>query len=69
MNYKVVPFNPTKNINQDLQSIINENSSSEWEYVSHKYHHYLKPGSDGCFGIGSRPDQIFHVGHVVFKRK
>lgn len=69
MSYKVVPFNQTKNINQELQDILDTNSSEEWEYLNHNYHHYLRPGTSGCFGLGARADEIWHVGHVVFKKK
>ena len=68
MKYKVIPFSQTKNINQELQDILDINGVDGWEYVSHNYSHYLRPGTSGCFGIGSRPDEIWHVGHVVFKK-
>ena len=41
MNYKVIPFNQTKNINQELQNIIDANAIDGWEYINHNYHHYL----------------------------
>lgn len=68
MNYKVVPFPKSKNIDQALQSIIDHESSQGWEYANHKYEHYLMPGTNGCFGLGAKPDTIWHVGHVVFKK-
>lgn len=68
MNYKVVPFPKSKNIDQALQSIIDNESSQGWEYANHKYEHYLMPGTNGCFGLGAKPDTIWHVGHVVFKK-
>jgi hypothetical protein len=68
MQYKVVPFPQSKNINQALQNIIDQNSAEGWEYVNHNYSHYLRPGNSGCFGFGSRPDEIWHVGNVVFKK-
>lgn len=69
MQYKVVPFPQTKNINNDLQTIIDTQSADGWQYVNHKYEDYLRPGTDGCFGLGSRPNQIWHVGHVVFQKQ
>ena len=69
MNYKVVPFPQTRNINDELQSILDLEASEGWEYVNHKYEHYLKPGSAGCFGLGAKPDTIWHIGHVVFKKE
>lgn len=68
MKYKVVPFPQSKNINSSLQGIIDQESLDGWKYVSHKYQHYLKPGSAGCFGLGAKPDTIWHVGHVVFEK-
>lgn len=68
MNYKVVPFDQSKNITVELQNIIETHSNDNWEYVNHKYHHYLKPGTAGCFGLGAKPDAILHIGHVVFKK-
>lgn len=68
MNYKVVPFPQTKAINNDLQSIIDIESDEGWEYINHKYEDYLEPGSSGCFGLGAKPDRVWHVGHVVFKK-
>lgn len=69
MNYKVIPFPKSKNINPHLQEIIDIESSKGWEYVNHKYEHYLSPGTAGCFGFGAKPDTIVHVGHVVFKKE
>lgn len=68
MQYKVVPFPSSKNINQTLQSIIDSEAVDGWNYVTHQYSHYLMPGSAGCFGIGARPDSIWHVGNVVFQK-
>lgn len=68
MNYKVVPFNQSTSTSQDLQRILDENSADGWKYENHMYNDYLKPGSSGCFGIGARADQIWHVGHVVFSK-
>lgn len=67
MKYKVVPLNQSKNPPQELQRIIDEGEAKGWKYVNHQYSHYLKPGSDGCFGIGSRPDQVWHIGMIVFE--
>ena len=69
MNYKVVPFKQVKNINQELQTILSENAKDGWEYANHNYQHYLKPGTSGCFGLGAKSDQVWHVGHVVFKKE
>jgi len=68
-NYKVVPFNPSDNVSQSLQSIIDSHSINGWEYVNHQYSDKLKPGSTGCFGLGATPDSIIHIGVVVFKKK
>ena len=68
MQYKVIPFPQSKNINQTLQTIIDTEASNGWVYVNHHYHDYLKPGTNGCFGIGAKPDTIWHVGNVVFQK-
>lgn len=69
MQYKVVDFPKSKNINQTLQSLIENNAVDGWEYSNHKYEHYLLPGTNGCFGIGAKPNTVWHVGHVVFHKK
>lgn len=68
MQFKVVPFPHSKDINGTLQHIIDQESASGWKYVNHHHHHYLKPGTSGCFGIGAKPDTIWHVGNVVFEK-
>ena len=69
MQYKVIPFPRSKNINDELQNIINAEAINGWKYVDHNYSHYLQPGSAGCFGIGASPDTIRHVGNVVFQKE
>ena len=69
MKYKVVPFPQSSNINNQLQSIIDEHGVDGWVYVNHNYSHYLKPGNAGCFGIGAKPHTIWHVGNVVFHKE
>ena len=69
MAYKVVPFPQSKNINQELQNIIDSESLDGWKYVNHNYSHYLRPGKSGCFGLGARADEIWHVGNVVFEKQ
>ena len=67
MEYKVVPFNPTNNaVGQELQNIIDKETTNGYKYISHEYSDKLKPGSAGCFGIGASPDVVMHVGFVVF---
>ena len=69
MQYKVVPFPNSKNINQQLQLIIDTEAVNGWNYAGHNYGDYLQPGSSGCFGIGAKPDSIVHVGNVVFSKE
>lgn len=69
MLYKVVPIPPSKNINQQLQSIIDSETSNGWKFESHIYGDYLQPGSAGCFGIGAKSDSIVHVGNIVFSKE
>lgn len=69
MEYKVVAFPQSKNINAELQAIINREAINGWEYVNHNYSHYLRPGTEGCFGFGARADEVWHVGNVIFSKK
>lgn len=66
--YKVVPFNPSNNISNSLQKIIDSEAVNGWRYVNHQYSDKLKPGSAGCFGIGATSDVTIHVGFVIFER-
>lgn len=68
-NYKVVPFNPSDNVPDSLQGIIDREAVNGWKYVNHQYSDKLKPGSAGCFGIGATPDSTVHIGFVIFERK
>jgi len=66
--YKVVPFNPSNNISNSLQKIIDSESVNGWRYVNHQYSDKLQPGSSGCFGFGDTPATTIHVGFVIFER-
>lgn len=68
MQYKVIPFPQSKKINNQLQSIIDEHAVDGWNYINHNYSDYLLPGNAGCFGIGAKPDTVWHVGNVVFQK-
>lgn len=68
MQYKVVPFPPSKNINDQLQYIIDTEATNGWRYVSHQYGQYSTPGSEGCFGFGAKPGRTLHVGMIVFEK-
>jgi hypothetical protein len=67
-SYKVVPFNPSDNVSDSLQRIINSETSNGWKYVNHQYSDKLQPGSAGCFGIGATPDSTVHIGFVIFEK-
>lgn len=69
MEYRVITFDQTKNPATELQRIIDVEAASGWKYVNHEYSHYLRTGSAGCFGFGSRPDEIWHTGFVVFEKR
>ncbi len=69
MEYKVIPFSRSKTPSESLQSIIQQHATNGWEYVNHQYSDKLTPGKAGCFGIGSQPDFVVHVGMVVFEKK
>tara|TARA_R110002072_G_scaffold7503_2_gene40944 strand:+ start:738671 stop:738880 length:210 start_codon:yes stop_codon:yes gene_type:complete len=68
MEYKVVPFNSSKNVSNQLQNIIDSESNNGFRYINHQYSDKLLPGSSGCFGIGATPDRTTHVGLVVFEK-
>ena len=65
MEYRVIPFNQTKDPTSELQRIIDAEAHSGWQYINHEYSHYLRTGTAGCFGFGSRPDEIWHTGFVI----
>ena len=69
MQYKVIPFPPSKNINQELQSIVNAEAIDGWKYENHIYNNYIYPGTNGCFGFGAKPETMYHVGNVVFSKE
>lgn len=75
MKYKVVPF--VAKINQDqttsavadqLQALINEQSSGGWEYVRMESVDTFVAPDAGCFGIGAKPGYNTSFSMVVFKQ-
>lgn len=69
MAYKVVPFSQTDNVSSELQRIIDSEAVGGYKYINHQYSDKLRPGKDGCFGIGAEPTTTVHVGFVVFEKK
>lgn len=69
MAYKVVPFERNLNPSSELQRIIDAEAVGGYKYVNHEYSDKLKPGNIGCFGLGSTPDSVIHVGFVVFEKE
>jgi len=69
MAYKVVPFPQTDNVHRDLENIINAEATNGYTYAGHQYSDKLRPGKEGCFGIGSEPTTTVHVGFVIFEKK
>lgn len=69
MGYKVIPFPISKNPTESLKLIIQEHAVNGGAYFNHQYSDKLTPGKAGCFGIGSQPDFVTHVGLVVFEKK
>lgn len=69
MEYRVIPFPRSKTPADSLQSIISQNAINGWQYANHQYSDKLTPGKAGCFGIGSQPDFVVHVGMVVFVKE
>lgn len=68
MQYKVVPFPQSKDINSYLQHIIDTEVANGWKYVNHQYGQYSTSGSAGCFGFGASPGRTFHIGMIVFEK-
>lgn len=75
MNYKVVPFRATisssgtlNDAANQVQAIIEENSSQGWEFVSCGNIDTTVQGSAGCFGIGAKPAENTSVLVLVFKK-
>jgi hypothetical protein len=69
MAYKVLPFNPSKNVSDELQRIISSETAGGYRYVNHQYSDKLVPGTAGCFGIGAEPASTTHIGFVIFEQK
>ncbi|MEE9350420.1 MAG: hypothetical protein V3U80_10270 [Flavobacteriaceae bacterium] len=69
MAYKVVPFHDSSDAGSELQSIIDRETVGGYKYINHEYSDKLNPGTDGCFGMGAKPDTTQHIGFVVFENK
>ena len=69
MGYKVIPLPNSKNPPESLKLIIQEHAVNGRAYFNHQYSDKQRPGKAGCFGIGSQPDFVTHVGLVVFEKK
>lgn len=77
MEYRVVPFSADVSSHQggsdaasNLQSLINSETSGDWEFVDFEQVQSYKAGSSGCFGtdIGATEPETFTVTMVIFRR-
>jgi hypothetical protein len=76
MKYKVIPFTAqiTRNdsaaaVATQMQSIIDSQVSSGWEYLRMDSVETSVAGSSGCFGIGAQPPFSTSYNVLVFKQK
>jgi len=77
MEYKVVPFIATRNLQKEttsvvagqLEKLMQEISDQGWEYIRlESVSTYIKP-EEGCFGIGAKPGHMTASQMVVFSKK
>ncbi|MCB0387773.1 MAG: hypothetical protein KDD23_03335 [Winogradskyella sp.] len=75
MNTKVVAFNPvikTKHsankVAEDMEKAINEQVAEGWKFYNFYTSETLISGSNGCFGIGAKPDILINLGFLVFTK-
>ncbi len=75
MSYKVVPFSASisskgsaGDVAQQVQSCIQKETSSGWEFVSCGNIDTTIEGSNGCFGIGAKPSSSTSILVLVFKQ-
>lgn len=74
MSYKAVPFTAklgNKGTDMDVanqvQSIIEQNTGSGWEFVSCGNIDTVVAGTNGCFGIGAQAGTTTSVMVLIFK--
>ena len=75
MSYKVVPFTSSisnngnaNDVAQQVQSCIQREATSGWEYVSSANIDTTVEGSNGCFGFGAKPSYSKSTMVLVFKQ-
>lgn len=75
MNYSVIPFHATvgnKGTDADaakqVQSLIDQQASSGWEFVSCGNIDTTIAGSNGCFGFGAQAAVNTSVLVLIFKK-
>ncbi|MCX7551239.1 hypothetical protein [Xanthomarina sp. F2636L] len=75
MNTKVVPFNPfiknkqnANKVAQEMEQLINEQAVDGWKFYNFYTTETLIAGSNGCFGIGAKPDVLINLGFLVFTK-
>lgn len=75
MNYVVKSFVPAIEGNQNgddaakqLQALINRMQAQDWTFVSVENITTVVKGNQGCFGIGSTPNEIRSNQMVIFKK-
>ena len=73
--YKVVPFQASissdgssRDVANGLQSIIQSETASGWEFVQIQELTTFIAGTNGCFGLGATPGRTTSMAVVVFKQ-
>ncbi len=75
-DYKIVPYNPSINIDgsvkeiaSEMEAIIQARSAAGWEYIRVEQVTTFIRGTSGCFGYGAKPgyNQVLHF--MVFKKE
>ncbi len=75
MSYKVVPFSAKvgsrgtfSDVAKQVETSIQQEVSSGWEFVSCGNVDTIVEGSNGCFGLGAKPGGTTSIMVLVFKK-
>jgi hypothetical protein len=75
MNYKVIPFvakitreDSSAAVAQQMQSLIDANTSEGWEYLRMDSVQTNIAGTNGCFGLGAEPARATSFSVLVFQK-
>ena len=75
MQYKTLPFapnvpkrDPSASAALALESMINDEAVSGWEFVGLQNHSVIVPGGNGCFGFGATAPYPKTLSLAVFRK-